>query len=149
MRNLVLFATIVGALLLAVCGVAAPAPQYDANKEAVFGLLDRLKNLDAYVVGEDGETLGKIAHYGDDALGNPYGAGSTYRQNGIFNPSSKYGSAVARTSAFNSGATKPPLIVYRRDNKIYIAGTLTTNQVIHVDGARIDPHLLQAWLKER
>ena len=105
--------------------------------------------MGAYVIGEDGEMLGKISKSGYQSLGDTYGMGSPYRANGLFNTYSKYGSKYSSTSAFNPYATKPPKIVYERGNDLYEVGLLTTNQYAVTRGQHVDPRMLQAWLKDR
>jgi hypothetical protein len=48
--------------------------------------------------------------YDDNSLSNPYGAGSPYRQDGLMNPYSRYGSPYSDYSWTNPYATNPPRI---------------------------------------
>lgn len=123
-------------------------PNVEARQKALFEDFAQLDRLGAYVVGEDGEMLGKISrNLGQDPLGNEYGAGSEYRSNGIFNPYSKYGSPYSPTSAFNKHATNPLKILVQEDGNVYSVGLLTTNRIAPTSGQRINPYFLKAWLK--
>ncbi len=51
-------------------------PDIEAQQRALFRSFEELERLGAYVIGADGENLGRIARSGSDALGNKYGAGS-------------------------------------------------------------------------
>jgi hypothetical protein len=143
--------TLLSALVVSASAlVQLTVPNVEARQDALFEDFAQLERLGAYVVGEDGEMLGKISrNLGQDSLGNEYGAGSEYRSNGIFNPYSKYGSPYSPTSAFNKHATKPPKILVQRDGNVYSVGLLTTNRTAPTNGQRINPYLLQAWLKSK
>ena len=121
-------------------------PDIEAQQRALFRSFEELERLGAYVIGADGENLGRIARSGSDALGNKYGAGSPYKSDGLFNRYSKYGSEYSSTSAFSKYATNPPKVVVKVGSDVYQVGVLTTNRYIHTQGQRINPHLLRAWL---
>ncbi len=121
-------------------------PDIEARQRALFRDFEELERLDAYVIGADGENLGRIARSGSNALGNRYDAGSPYKSDGLFNPHSKYGSKYSSTSAFNKYATDPPKVVVKVGNEGHIVGVLTTNRYFATQGQRINPHLLRAWL---
>ncbi|MEZ0325633.1 MAG: hypothetical protein ACAH95_06985 [Fimbriimonas sp.] len=138
--------------LLAACAAlacaATPQGVQDFEKRQAFSLLDDLEAKGAYVLGDEGVFLGKISKgRGSDSLGNEYGAGSSYKQDGLFNKFSKYGSSVAATSAFNSFASDPPQIMVKSGGDLKSIGLLTTNKFANTSGKRISPYVLQAWLK--
>jgi hypothetical protein len=125
-------------------------PDIEARQKGLFEGFTELERLGAYVVGEDGEVLGRISKgVGSDSLGNEYGAGSDYKSDGLFNQYSKYGSQYQSTSAFNPNASSPPQILFKKDGDIYTIGLLTSNSMAKTKGQRINPHLLKAWLKAR
>jgi hypothetical protein len=125
-------------------------PDMEARQKALFEGFYELERLGAYVVGEDGEMLGKISKgWSQDSLGNEYGAGSEYKTDGLFNKYSKYGSSYSSTSAFNDYATNPPKILVKKDGGVYLVGVLTTNPYAPTRGQRVNPYLLRAWLKSR
>jgi hypothetical protein len=119
-------------------------PDVEARQNSLFSALDSLARMDAEVIASDGTSLGKISRYaGGDSFG------SEYKSNGVFNRSSKYGGAYGSSSAFSSTASGPPEIVIHRGEKIYSVGVLTTNRYARTTGQRINPYVLQAWLKSR
>lgn len=125
-------------------------PDIEARQKALYDGFAELERLGAYVVGEDGEMLGKISKgLSKDSLGNEYGAGSEYKSDGLFNSYSKYGSPYRSTSAFNEYATNPPRILIKKDGDTYSVGVLTTNALARTKGQRINPYLLRAWLKSK
>jgi len=124
-------------------------PDIEARQRALFRDFEELERLGAYVIGADGENLGRIARNGPNALGNKYDAGSPYKHNGLFNPYSKYGSQYSSTSAFNKYATDPPKVVVKMGSDLYLVGVLTTNRYLATQGQRINPHLLRAWLESQ
>lgn len=125
-------------------------PDIESRQKALYDGFAELERLGAYVVGEDGELLGKISkNRAGDSLGNEYGAGSTYKTDGLFNDYSKYGSSYSSTSAFNEYATRPPEILMKKTGDTYSLGLLTTNTLARTKGQRINPYLLRAWLKTR
>lgn len=124
-------------------------PDIEKAQQTLFSGFDDLDRLGAYVIGHDGKSLGKISRSsGTDSLGNTYGAGSTYKTDGLFNEHSKYGSRYGMYSAFSKSASEPPEILIRQGNKTYSVGLLTKNKLVRTDGQRIDPDLLMAWLKQ-
>lgn len=125
-------------------------PDIESAQKKVYQGFDELERLGAYVVAEDGTSLGKISKgMGKDSLGNDYGAGSTYKTDGLFNQYSKYGDKYSQTSAFNSMASKPPQILIARNGDTYSVGLLTCNSMARTRGQRIDPVMLKAWLASR
>lgn len=60
-----------------------------------------------------------------NSLSNPYGAGSPYKQDGLMNPYSQYGSQYSNTSWRNPYATNAPKIV---SDKGKYHGRLSTNK---------------------
>lgn len=142
---------IVAATLTAVATAAGvkqlSVPDIEASQKSVFRGFDELSRLNAYVVADNGDKLGSIgSKYGSDSLASSYGKGSTYASDGLFNTSSKYGNKYSNTSAFNSSASKPPMILANRNGKVYTIGYLTTNPYISTSGQRISPHMLKAWI---
>ncbi|MEJ5170111.1 MAG: hypothetical protein WHU10_03910, partial [Fimbriimonadales bacterium] len=108
---------------------------------------EELERLGAYVVGSDGEFLGKISRgYSSDSLGSRYGKGSRFASKGLFNPYSPYGSRFSSKSAFNDLATDPPEILVRMGGTTYSVGLLTTNPLARTRGQRVDPRYLKVWL---
>ncbi|MCW5935210.1 MAG: hypothetical protein KIT45_13075 [Fimbriimonadia bacterium] len=124
-------------------------PDLESAQTSLFRGFDELERLGAYVVGEKGEKIGKIARAGVDALGNDYGAGNSYKIDGLFNSYSKYGSNYSSTSAFNKTATNPPKIVIEHGGDVYSIGLLTTNKFAQTRGQKINPHLLRAWIEAK
>lgn len=124
-------------------------PDIEARQRALFRDFEELERLGAYVIGANGENLGRIARSGSNALGNEYEAGSPYKSDGLFNPYSKYGSRYSSTSAFNKHATNPPRVAVKVGNDVHIVGVLTVNRYIATQGQRINPHLLRAWLESQ
>lgn len=123
-------------------------PDVEIHQTNLYKAFDELERLGAYVVGEDGEMLGKVSKgIGSDSLGSDFGAGSSYKSNGLFNEYGKYGSPYRSTSAFNDLASSPPQILIKKDGDIYSIGVLTTNSLAKTKGQRINPHLMKAWLK--
>jgi len=125
-------------------------PDIESKQKSLFDGFDDLERLGAYVVGEDGEMLGKLSksQFGD-SLGNEYGAGSQYKSDGLFNTFSKYGSEFRSTSAFNDHASRPPEILVKKDGNTYSVGVLTINPYAQTKGQRINPYLLKAWLDSK
>jgi len=131
-------------------GVQVSVPNVESAQQAVFDGLDKLDRLGAYVVGEDGERLGRLSRgSGSDCLGNEFGAGSEHRSNSPFNPFGKYGSPFRSTSAFNDMASDPPKILVEKDGDVYTVGLLTTNRLARTRGQRINPYIVRAWLKAK
>lgn len=125
-------------------------PDIEGYQKSLFRGFDDLERMDAYVVADNGDKLGDISKgYDRDSLGSTMGKGGTSASNGLFNPYSKYGDKYSPTSAFNDMASKPPMVVVKRNGEIYNVGLLTTNKYAHTRGQRINPYLLKAWLESK
>ena len=127
------------------------APDVEGAQEKLFSSFDRLEGPGAYIVGEDDEALGEISRsINAESLANDYdGAGSEYKPKDLFNKYGKYGSDYGPSSAFCSTASHPPLVLTRRDGKLYEIGLLTTNASAVTKGQGINTNLLRAWLGSR
>ncbi len=68
--------------------------------------------------------IGKNCPFDLGCLNNPYGAGSSYKQNGFNNPYSPHGSRYSNTSPNNPYATKPPKLYDEDGNYL---GLLSAN----------------------
>ena len=66
----------------------------------------------------------RVNHYNPYSLGNPYGAGSRYKADGLMNPHSAYGSRYSNRSWRNPYATAAPQL-YEGGN---YRGRLSTNR---------------------
>ena len=62
--------------------------------------------------------------YGQDCLDNPYGAGNPYKQDGLMNQNSQYGSQYSNKSWTNPYATDTPKIYDKQGN---YRGKLSSN----------------------
>jgi hypothetical protein len=107
------------------------------------GSADFSSLVDAIVVAEDGQFLGKITTNQCDAssITNAVGVyGSQVSSTSMFNQVGRYGSDVSVLSPFNTVATSPPRIFKDREFVAFL--TVNTIKI-----PRVDPNLLVAWLK--
>lgn len=140
----------IAALSLAGVAKQLSVPNIESTQSSLFRQFDELQQLGAYVIADDGTKLGTISKgYDTDALGNQFGAGSPHKAAGLFNGFSEFGSEFGTKSAFNSSASSPPLVVIKSGNDLYSIGVLTVNPHAPTKGQRINPYLLQAWLKSK
>jgi hypothetical protein len=121
----------------------------ESTQKSLVSAYLELERMGAFVVGKDGEVLGKVKRgSGSDDLGNKFGAGSEHQSDGLFNQFSKFGSSFANTSAFSTFATDPPRIMIKQGSENREIGVLTLNDslVISATSQRVDPVFLKAWL---
>ena len=114
-----------------------------ASPSQLAGGLEALEG--ALIIAQDGQFLGKITRNSADrdSITNTVGPyGSEVSSTSIFNSVGKYGSEVSSSSPFNSVASTPPRI-FKGDKFVCY---LTVNTVKQ---PRVDPHLLEGWLKSQ
>lgn len=132
-------------------GSLVPFREYNDARREVFNFFDQLEREGAYLVSDDGHFLGKIARSGSDALNNTWGFyGSSWGYYSIFNPTSLYGSDFSDLSPFNSLASAPPTLRFRKGGEEQVAGYITRNPYYYGRYSAvplIDPNCLCDWLK--
>jgi hypothetical protein len=123
----------------------------EVAEDQVRSGFDELERLNAYIVNEKGEKLGRISRnsFDKDSLANTFGAGSQFKSDGLFNTFSKYGNQFDETSAYSLTAPKPPRIVYKVGSTVHNVGVLTVNKAAETSGQRIHPELLKFWINTR
>lgn len=106
---------------------------------------ERIEQNQTFLVGDDGQFLGKLTlnQYDSDSISNTYGSfGSPYSSTSIKNPFSQYGSPYSSLSPNNPYSSTPP-IIYLKGRQY---GYLTKNK--YKSGKILDPDLLGDWMRK-
>jgi len=87
----------------------------------------------ALIVADDGHFLGKLANeFDSDSIFNEFGKGNEFGSDSIWNDFSRYGGDIGSMSAFDTTASRPPMLIKNRQ----VIGALTANKAI---ANRVDP----------
>lgn len=106
---------------------------------------ERTKQGQSFLVGDDGQFLGKLTlnQYDLESITNKNGSfGSPYSSISINNPFSQYGSPYSSLSPNNPYTSTPPIIYFK--GRHY--GYLTKNK--YKSGKILDPDLLVEWMRK-